>query len=218
MPTFPTPELERATVAVLSRRGQPAWWRIGMKSGTDIHRRLRTTGVAAVLCAGLATTGLAQDPTAESRGEVVFDRHIRPLFESYCLSCHGDKAKGGLRLASRAAALLGGDGGAVIVPGKSSESRLFRYVTGDNEIGIVMPPRGKRLSPAEVKLLRDWIDQGARWPERRRDEPLRRTRSDHWAFRPVIRPELPRARRRGWIRTPIDAFILARLEREGIAP
>ncbi len=187
------------------------------RSGGDAPRRRRATAVGAVLCAGLAA-GLAQDPPAESRGESAVEQDILPLLERYCLSCHGGKAKGGLRLDSREDALRGGDSGAAIVPGKSSESRLFRYVTGDNERGIIMPPRGQRLSATEVKLLRDWIDQGARWPAGGRDEPARPTRSDHWAFQPVVRPAVPLVRPSGWIRTPIDAFILARLEREGIAP
>src|SRR6185369_16901123 len=78
-----------------------------------------------------------------------------------------------------------------------------------------MPPSGDPLTPKEVGLLRAWIDQGAEWPD---DAPNGTTASQHWSFQPVKRVPLPPVKNRAWVKNPIDAFILARLERAGIKP
>jgi cytochrome c553 len=147
--------------------------------------------------------------------EIEYGRHIRPLLARHCLRCHGPREqKGELRLDRRSSALAGGLSGPALVPGKSAESLLVRYVSGlDPE--IVMPPSGKRLEPGEVELLRAWIDRGAAWPEED-EEPAAAAR--HWAFEPPVRPEPPAVRDESWPRNAIDRFILARLEEEGLAP
>ncbi|MCB1228471.1 MAG: DUF1549 domain-containing protein, partial [Verrucomicrobiales bacterium] len=95
-----------------------------------------------------------------------FYQDIKPLLESRCSSCHqGDKAKGGLRLDTLAATLKGGKSGhAGLQPGDPQASELFYRVTTDDEDEI-MPPKGDRLSPQEIALLKTWIAQGATWPE-----------------------------------------------------
>lgn len=152
---------------------------------------------------------------------VNFEKDIKPIFSSRCYDCHGaEKEKNGLRLDRRETALRGGDSGPVIIQNNSKESLLIRYVTGDNEDKIVMPPKGDRLSSREISLLKSWIDQGARWPE----DPSVSTsnvashQNQHWAFRSPQRPPPPRVKDPKWVRNPIDAFILARLELEKIAP
>lgn len=111
----------------------------------------------------------------------------------------------------RADALRGGDSGPILVPKKSAESRLFELVSGHEPNGLVMPPKGERLTKEQAELIRRWIDEGADWPA----DP---DRARHWSFQPVRRPEAPKVKDPSWARGPIDAFILSRLEKEGIKP
>ena len=141
---------------------------------------------------------LAPSPQ-EAATPVDFEKEIRPLFQRACLSCHGaEKQKSGYRLDLKAAALGRGEIGRPILPGKAAESPLVRYVSGADP-DLVMPPKGKRLAPGEIARLRAWIDAGAPWPD---DAPA----AAHWAFAPL-------APARG----PVDPFIRARLEREGLS-
>jgi hypothetical protein len=88
-------------------------------------------------------------------------------------------------------------------------------VTGSAK-GRVMPPIGARLTATQIDVVRAWIDQGADWPEII-EKPLRAS-STHWSFQPIRRPEPPSTPKRDWVRNPIDAFVLARLEAEGLEP
>lgn len=110
---------------------------------------------------------------------------IRPLLEKHCYSCHGpDKQKSELRLDVKAEAMKGGDSHAPnIVPGKGAESPLVKFVSGENE-DMLMPPKGERLSAAEVALLRTWIDQGATWPDGV-DTAKVVDKKDWWSFKPL---------------------------------
>lgn len=136
-----------------------------------------------------------------------FDTRARPVFLARCAQCHGAAtAKGGLRLDSRAGAVAGGIDGPVIVPGKAAESPLFRRVTSDNPAER-MPPKGPRLSAAEIASLKTWIDSGARGPER---DSARDPRLDHWAWQPVAAIPTPPGH-------PVDHFVNARLRVEGLA-
>ncbi len=151
---------------------------------------------------------------------------VRALFSRSCFKCHGpDQQKSSLRLDSRAAALKGGESSdKAIVPGKSAESDLLRRLRSADP-DVMMPPKGARLAPQETELVRRWIDGGATWPAGAEpvapatpDRPITPEQRAYWAFQPVRKPDAPRVRRAEWVRTPIDAFILARLEREGIDP
>src|SRR5687767_2023352 len=118
--------------------------------------------VSAVVC-GAATTAL---PPAASR-PVDFLRDIRPLLEERCVKCHGpEKQKADLRLDGKEAAMRGATDGAVILPGKSADSRLVLAVAGVDE-DLLMPPKGDRLTAEQIGLLRRWIDDGAPWREER---------------------------------------------------
>jgi hypothetical protein len=133
-----------------------------------------------------------------------------------CYSCHGpDKQKSNLRWDDKVSALKGGDNGPAFVPGDSAHSRVIKLVAGlDPE--TVMPPRGERLTAAQIGLLRAWIDQGAVWPEALAAAPdPRRT---HWAFKAPVRPPVPSVKQTKRPRNPIDNFILARLEKEKLKP
>src|SRR5262245_41584430 len=114
-----------------------------------------------------ANAGRINDKAKIDKTKIVFARDIRPILSARCWSCHGEKAsEGGLRLHTRQAALAGGDSGKAILPGKSGDSRLIKYVTGKNDAGLRMPPEtnGEPLAAAQITLLETWIDQGLAWP------------------------------------------------------
>ena len=98
-------------------------------------------------------------------GKIDFFREVRPLLETRCAECHrGVNAKGGLRLDDAKFASQGGDGGLAFEPGNAEESELLRRVRSDDE-SEMMPPHGKRLTASEIEVLKQWIDEGATWPE-----------------------------------------------------
>jgi cytochrome c553 len=142
---------------------------------------------------------------------VDFDRDIRPIFKASCLKCHGaeGKPKGQLRLDVKAAAFRGGASGKSIVPGKSAESRLYKLLV-DPDDDARMPQKAPRLEPAKIELIRRWIDEGASWPEESGNGDLA-----HWSLRPLVRPPVPAM---SWGRTPVDAFIAAKLKEKGFEP
>jgi hypothetical protein len=118
----------------------------------------------------------------------------------------------------RAAALAGGYSGAVIVPGNSAASKLIQRVAGAPGV-LAMPPAGPRLSAAEVGILRSWIDRGAEWKQdAKAPSVVSKARHPHWAFQPIKAAPEPQTRRADWARNAIDRFVLARLEKDGIAP
>ena len=170
----------------------------------------------------IAVAGLAgaAEPTAEDAE--FFEKQVRPVLVQSCYKCHGEfKQEGGLRLDSLAAAIKGGDGGAVIEPGKPGESPLveaIRYM-GD----LKMPPKAK-LADAEIAALTEWVKRGAPWPA---DKPgaakasefdLATRKAKQWVFRPVQVPTAPQVINAGWPRCEIDNFILAKLEAAGLTP
>jgi hypothetical protein len=154
---------------------------------------------------------------------VDFTRDIKPILESRCTVCHGKVQQlSGLRLDQRSTAMQGGYSGPVIVPHKSSESKLIRIVAGAIK-DVVMPPSGDRLSNDEIGLLRAWIDQGAPWPsetEATFEEAASSSgkKSSHWAYQPLKKPAPPEIDNPKWARNPVDHFILARLNKEGVDP
>ena len=164
-----------------------------------------------------ATTTLC----AESDRDL-FESRIRPLFLEHCVQCHGgEKQKAGLRLDSRAGWAAGGDSGRkIIVPGKPSESLLMWAVEHRDE-DLAMPPK-KKLEPAQIAHLREWIQRGAFDPRDSNTNESADARleldaaREFWSFRPVIRPDAPSARGQG--AHPIDAFIAAAYSRESLAP
>jgi mono/diheme cytochrome c family protein len=148
--------------------------------------------------------------------KIDFNKEIQPIFEKSCYGCHGPKMQmSGLRLDGKKEALGGGNSGAVIIPGQAAESPLYRRVAGLGD-QLRMPIGGKPLDEAQIAAIRAWIDQGADWPEDAADAVA--ATQKHWAYIGPKLPELPRCARASWPRNPIDRFILARLEREGMSP
>jgi len=157
--------------------------------------------VAIGLAAACGNRALAADAPVD------YVRDIKPLFSDRCYACHGPDAgqrKADLRLDRREAAV---DDSGVIVPGKAQQSELLARITSE-DADLQMPPaRAKKppLSPDEVALVKRWIDQGAPFDA-------------HWAYVAPKKPELPQIKQSDWVRTPVDHFILARLEQAGLAP
>jgi hypothetical protein len=172
---------------------------------------LAILGILFCAAAPRAADGPATNP-------VDFTRDIHPILARSCLSCHdARKQRGGLRLDRADAARRGGDSGPVIKPGDAARSRLMLLVSGLDP-DLKMPPAGKpSLTTKEIGLLRIWIDRGANWPATDATVTVA-AKSDHWAFQPVKRPPLPAVKNRAWLRNDLDAFVLARLEKERLAP
>jgi hypothetical protein len=154
---------------------------------------------------------------AAEKPRVDFARDVLPILKSRCFACHdGRKHKADLRLDIKARALRGGESGKpAIVPGKSAQSELIRRITS-TEHDEVMPPEGERLPAAQVRVLREWINAGAPWPAALAGEDA--AWKNHWAFRAPVRPGLPDIKDKGWMRNPLDRFVRARLEKEGLTP
>lgn len=146
----------------------------------------------------------------------LFATKIRPIFAARCYPCHGPNLQqNGLRLDSLAAALKGSESGPVIVPGDSEKSRMVRRLLALER--PQMPYGGPPLGEDEIKLIRDWIDSGAPGPDS--TDPVAAGKPvKHWAYIKPVRPAPPKVQDAAWCRNPIDNFVLARLEREGLKP
>lgn len=149
-----------------------------------------------------------------------FEKHVRPVLAAKCQKCHGmDKPKGDLALTSRDSILTGGKSGAAAEPGKPEESLLVEAIRYESEPR--MPPK-ERLTDAEIAALTRWVEMGLPWPDAgpstRRPTASEEERPTHWAFQPVSTPTPPSTHDATWARNPIDQFILARLEKEGLRP
>lgn len=142
-------------------------------------------------------------------------RQIKPLLAERCYSCHGArKQEASLRLDTAAAAIHSGDSGAAVVPGDVDGSELIRRVTSGDDAER-MPPEGKPLKPEQVALLRTWIAQNATAPS---DEHPEADPRDHRAFRPIVRPPVPKVADANWVRNPIDAFVAHQHELHNLKP
>ncbi|MEC9093188.1 MAG: DUF1549 domain-containing protein, partial [Planctomycetota bacterium] len=149
--------------------------------------------------------GGGQTPCME---EIEFNRDIRPILADKCFHCHGpDRAtrEAGLRLDTEAAAVAKRDGDPVIVPGSPDRSLLIQRIIHPEASQRMPPPDSQRvLLPKEIKLLTDWIQQGARWQK-------------HWSFVAPQKIEPPRIQSE-WVRNGIDRFVWARLKQEDLSP
>ncbi|MBI5760127.1 MAG: DUF1549 domain-containing protein [Planctomycetales bacterium] len=141
-------------------------------------------------------------------GDVNFSRDVLPILSDNCFQCHGpdqNARKADLRLDTKDGVFRADS--PVVVPGKSGESELIARITSTDPDEVMPPPKSNRkLTPAQIELLRKWIDSGATWGK-------------HWAFEAPQRPVVPRiSNLKSQISNPIDAFVLSRLEKEGLLP
>ena len=151
--------------------------------------------------------------------KVDYQKDIQPILEKSCYGCHGAAAQmSGLRLDSRQGFLAGGTNGKIVVPGKAVDSTLYKRVAGTGGISR-MPFGGQPLAPEQIELIRAWIDQGAEIPESAAAAyAAPEAAKKHWGFVAPVRPAVPVVDHKAWVRNPIDSFILARLEKEGLSP
>src|SRR4051812_18112003 len=160
---------------------------------------LRLQLLVACLIIPISTSARAADAPAK----LVYNRDIRPILSDNCFHCHGNdknKIKGKLRLNDREAAVAK----KAIVPGKPDESELVSRIFSKDEEEIMPPPESqKKLSDAQKATLKRWIAEGAEY-------------QPHWAYVPLARPELPKVKDAKWAQNPIDAFVLAELEKRGL--
>ena len=164
---------------------------------------------------GLAANA-GDGPASPPPKSVDYTSQVKPILTRHCVSCHGAaKPRGGLRLDTAAAAMAGGKGGPVVVPGKGASSPLIEALRGDGATDR-MPLNRPPLPEAEIKLIEAWIDQGAKaQPGEKPGVPPAKA---HWAFVPPAKPALPKSSRTGWTRNPIDSFIQSRLEEAHLLP
>jgi mono/diheme cytochrome c family protein len=156
-----------------------------------------------------------------------FEASVRPVLAANCYDCHGDQGYGGLRLDSRDAMLKGGRSGPAIVPGDPDKSLMIEAVRQTSD--KLKMPKGGKLKPDEVDALVAWVKAGAVWPTTAKptttanatpSKPYVITAQQRafWSIQPIHKPAVPAVSHRDWAKSDIDRFVLARLEREGLAP
>lgn len=158
----------------------------------------------------------------QARGQISskidFGRDIAPVFRDRCLSCHAESAEGGLQLTDTDSWKRGGDSGASIISGEHDASLLWQLITADQYADRKMPPEGSRLNSEQLRKIRQWIDEGAEWPEGIMLKSPRAAARDHWAFQTIRKPEVPTVSdiANGSVRNEIDAFILQTLQQHNL--
>jgi len=175
-----------------------------------MQRCLIHLGFAFLLTTSLGTAA------SEIPDKIDFVKHIQPIFQTACNTCHGaEKQKGELRLDSKTLALQGGSSGKAILAGNSKDSLLLHRILGLGDEAR-MPVKAEPLSAKQTALIKAWIDQGAEWPDSA--SVAGATISRHWAYVKPLRPAAPPLKNAAWVKNPIDAFVLARLEKENLKP
>jgi hypothetical protein len=157
-----------------------------------------------LLCAGFVALVCGQSDSTE--------KAARSIFNAKCLACHGQARTSDLDLRELATILKGGKRGPAAVPGNADASLLYKAVRREGDLR--MPPGNASLSSSEVAAIRDWINAGAHWTSTSRAPAA----SSWWSFQKPVRPAAPAVRNASWVRNPIDAFILAKLEQDGLQP
>ncbi len=182
------------------------------------NRRWPSSLIAAAVCTLIAASSRAGE-SARADEQLSFEKHVRPIFKANCFHCHGEEeeVEGNLDLRLRRLIMSGGDSGPAVVPGDPERSLLYVRAR-DGE----MPPGEKKLPPESVRLLARWIKTGAKTlrPEPTELTPDLQITSEErrfWSFQPIERPTLPAVDDSDRVRTPIDAFVHARLEQSDLA-
>ena len=166
----------------------------------------------AALCAAFSVSVMAAEPNAK-----IYLETIKPLFLKRCVSCHGGlKQEAGLRLDTVELMTKGGESGAAVVAGHVDKSLIVSRVS-QSDPALRMPPEhdGESLSEQQIESVKEWIHSGAPAPN---NEKAETDVNNHWAFKPLSRPEIPTPIRFEWIKNPIDAFIAREHEASGLVP
>ncbi|MBS0209686.1 MAG: PSD1 domain-containing protein [Planctomycetes bacterium] len=186
--------------------------------------RIIVTVAALLMALGARPTGAATPDQPDAAGVAYFEQHVRPILVAHCYECHSASSKivqGGLLLDSRPGWEKGGDSGAVLVRGKPEQSLLVRAVEYHENQDVQMPPKGK-LAEREIAAIAEWVRLGAPDPRATAAKsPSKRVidiEADrkHWAFQPLAPVKPPEPKDASWCRTPIDRFIVAAYEANGL--
>ena len=181
-------------------------------------------GTAAAFIVTLSAAG-AQEITKEQTE--FFESKIRPVLADTCYRCHSadaGKSKGGLTVDSREALLTGGETGPAIVPGDAEKSLLIKAVTyADSDLQMPPSSSGGKLSDAQIADLTAWVKMGAPFPAGGKAvasklSGLTEKARGHWSYQPVKNPKVPVNKNQQWCRTPVDCFILQKIEAAGMLP
>jgi Protein of unknown function (DUF1549)/Protein of unknown function (DUF1553)/Planctomycete cytochrome C len=192
---------------------------------------IRPVWMSLVLLVAILLGIVSTDLSAQGRPEPkptpeqvkFFETEVLPVLKGNCFACHGGekKIKGGLRLTTHEGLVKGGESGPAILIDKPADSLLLLALQHDE---LKMPPRGK-LPQAQIDILTKWVKMGAPFAPgdsetivRHGPPPVDDKARQFWAFKPVVRPGVPKVKDAGWVRNPLDAFILARLEEKGFRP
>jgi hypothetical protein len=172
----------------------------------------------AIACVFALSARAADDPA----GIEFFENKIRPILVDDCYKCHSQqsaKVKGGLLLDTREGVLKGGDTGPAIKPGDPDQSLLIKAVRYSDP-DLAMPPKNKKLSPEKIAALEAWVKMGAPDPRAGRSQAalIYEKARTHWAFQPVHEPAIPETKNARLVKTPVDNFVLARLEAANLHP
>jgi Protein of unknown function (DUF1549)/Protein of unknown function (DUF1553)/Planctomycete cytochrome C len=192
---------------------------------------LRALAAISIIAILASARGVHAADLAKPEDVQFFEKQVRPLLEARCLKCHGAEAKvkGGLHLTTRESVLKGGELGAVVSLDQPDKSLLLAAIGYEGE--LKMPPKGK-LPADEAEILTRWVKSRVPWtpgldltpPGIVRAEPVRsgpptvEEAKSFWSFKAIQKPEVPQVHHPEWVRNPIDAFVLAKLESKGMSP
>ena len=178
-------------------------------------------GLGTLSVAALPHKATGDPPAAPVPAEqaAFFEAKIRPVLVESCVPCHNkDSAMGGLRLDTRAMLLKGGETGPAILSGDADKSLL---ITAVHQTGKLKMPQGGKLTPEQIENLSAWVKMGAPWPDTKgvvEAKPGSEKWRSFWSLQPVKAPAVPAVKTKAWVKNPIDAFVLARLEARNLAP
>jgi hypothetical protein len=162
------------------------------------------------------------DESASDVGARFYEIEVQPILQAHCYSCHagapGKEVESGFDMTTRASLVQGGDYGPAVDEASPGNSALLRAINYDD---LEMPPKGK-LPQSQIAILTRWVTMGAPWsdaaPVRHGPPPVDDRARRFWSFRPVARAEVPEVKNRAWVQTPVDAFVLAKLDAAGLEP
>ena len=192
---------------------------------SSISVRLRVRQIMLVAFVATPMTTAVCDDVASPAQLEFFEKKVRPLLVAHCYECHSDKdVKGGLRLDSAMGWKQGGDSGVAITPHDPDSSRVIDAIRYRNE-DLQMPPDGK-LSPEDIQTLEQWVKDGAFDPRNETAETAHAALKgmsiedgrQFWSFVPVQAPAIPQPAASTWVKSPIDAFVLSKLESASLQP
>src|SRR5262249_39100001 len=179
-----------------------------------MHRRLPPALLALLCCWSVHGRAAAQPKPAP-----VFEKQVLPIVEAKCLRCHGsEQRKANLDLRTQPGVLKGGESGPAVSPGSPEKSLLWIQIAADK-----MPPGKEKLTEAEKVALRGWIEGGAKSDgsvvvkDDGQDKQVSDADRQFWAFQAPKRPAVPEVKTRDRVRNPLDAFVLAALEKKGLS-